>query len=310
MKKQAILSAVMALGICFSLAGCGDSGSTPAATTAAQATTKAAATSADKDIEKKLEKAANELEKAESAKTTKAATTAKAEITYEAKDEIKNATFASGLIQIGNDIFHNGGYYTIDSFLKEFGEKYDTAEINPAGYLKTNERKSYDIISKEDPSLSVIVSVYSGPSSDADKVKVADAIVLTCESIKKNAVWYPKGVTTEGGTVDGKSFTCDNVGAFLEENGFKQATQEQMDFDFCRCYGSYWDDPGSSMRVSQVTCREKATEANVFGLHPMYEYEFQYRMEDTKVWKVSCKTNGTGFAKFGDIDEYYNKRFE
>lgn len=47
------------------------------------------------------------------------------EETYEMTDEIKNAAFDSGLIQINNDVFQQGGYITVADFVEKYKDKYD-----------------------------------------------------------------------------------------------------------------------------------------------------------------------------------------
>ena len=46
-------------------------------------------------------------------------------VEYVPTDEIRNASLSSGLIQIGNDVFRNGGYYTVGQLMKEMEGKYE-----------------------------------------------------------------------------------------------------------------------------------------------------------------------------------------
>lgn len=63
-------------------------------------------------------------------------------VEYTPTDEIKNAQLSSGLIQIGNDVFRNGGYYTVGQLMKSLKESTSSREgLIPKVCLSEMKRK-------------------------------------------------------------------------------------------------------------------------------------------------------------------------
>ena len=60
-------------------------------------------------------------------------------IEYLPESEILNASIDSGMVQIGDDIFKIGGYYTVDSFIEQYKDKYSFPEINTEEIIKGRE---------------------------------------------------------------------------------------------------------------------------------------------------------------------------
>lgn len=136
MKKNRILVVAVALSLCSVLLfGCGGNSSQTDEPTDDQIKVKLESMDED-DIEDALDS----LDGAEDG--GEAVPAATEEETYEPSEEILNASLTSGLVQIGDDIFKEGGYYTVSSFLAEFGDKYEEdtmdafAPLNPDGYLE------------------------------------------------------------------------------------------------------------------------------------------------------------------------------
>ncbi|MDE6727794.1 MAG: hypothetical protein K2J80_07635, partial [Oscillospiraceae bacterium] len=65
------------------------------------------------------------------------------EIKYAATDEILNADFSSGLIQMNNDVFQQGGYITVSELVEKYNESYDISYFAPQNQILT-EMGSYD----------------------------------------------------------------------------------------------------------------------------------------------------------------------
>lgn len=287
------------------MAGCGDSSASPASTSAAgtntattaAATTAAATTAAaktDKDVEKELEKAANELEKQDAAQTTTAAAPT---ITYEPTDEIKNADFTSGLIQIGNEVFQTGGYYTVNQFLEKYGEKYDTSAIKPDSYLKKNQSQSYQIISKEDPKLKFSVICKNDLDKTADKAKLGDCPVVNFSVTERNTCWFPTGICA-----DGSNSTIENTPAFLEGKGYKKVTQNDKDNKYYNNYGMFWEHSTSSL--DECVVRDRGAEKNLYGYYPIYELQFIYNLKENKVSLVKNEIMWEHYFQSGDLEKF------
>jgi len=301
MKSRKLMASIMAVSFCLSMAGCGSTttnpeskiDSMPAEDVEAALESKLENTP-EEDLEKEFEQAANELEQmeGEQAAATEAATE---EIVYEPSDEIMNAEFSSGLIQIGNDIFRNGGYYTVDQIIQEYGDRYDMSEINPDGFQSPG-HSSYTMTSKTDPHLHVTFGVYGNTDDpDAVKVRIGDCVVTEFVPGGGKIAWYPKGIRD----YDGENYDCFALEKILEESGFKKVTFDLAEFDYYQKYGLYWE--SSSFGDEFYEWREMATEANLFGVCPLYDYKSFYDMESTKVTGSSCQISAT---KNDNLEEF------
>lgn len=127
-----------------------------------------AAEKLDNMTEEDLEKAAEKLEggSAETEKKEEPAEEEKPE--FEPTDEIKNADFTSGLIQIGNDVFKCGGYMTLREFVEKYGENWDCSGIDldapiPTEILGDNKKPDvyyFEIPNKEKNERTIYVAYY------------------------------------------------------------------------------------------------------------------------------------------------------
>ena len=284
----------MALTVCSATVGCGDHQNEQELESKMNSTS-------EEDIEKEIEKIAESIEASESLQEAAVEETLP-EIVYEPTDEILNADFSSGLVQIGNDVFRNGGYYTVNQFIAEFENRYDMSEINPNGLLKEKGTDSVKIVSKEDENLSLRVSYTNG--SKEDKISVGEAVVLEIEasSNKEENCWYPKGIrcTAEG-------YDYDNIPTFLEENGFK-LTEDLFNISTVTLapsegYGVYWEYSSSSLgtTIQAFKFNDVSSEKNLLGCYPLYVYGFFYRLEDAKAYNFDVHTYA---EHVNDLNEY------
>lgn len=254
MKGKSIISMMTALCIAGAMSGCGSS-------------------SSEEDIESK------------SSKTV--------EITYEPSEEILNAELSSGLVQIGNDIFRAGGYYTVDQFIKEFGDRYDMSELNVEGLMNKDYNENADIVSLLDPELKITV-YYNGYNAEENKVRIGNAIVTSISTSQQENCWYPKGVRA-----DGEGYDYYSIPEFYEDNGFVRGGEIENHMN----YGVYWESL-SHGSTDRICARGKGDEVNLYGLIPMYEYTFYYKLEDTKAYEFNCNTYSWGKISFGDLDYF------
>ena len=291
---KAITATVTALCLCCTLVGCGGSESSPE-----QQLEDKLSSMSDKDAEKAIEKAAESIEATEgkSAETT----AAPQEITYEPCEEIKNADFSSGLVQIGNDVFHNGGYYTVDQFIQEFGDRYDMSAISPNGFMKVREEKSFSIVSLKDANLKISVQYNSrNVETDDDKVRIGDSVVTYVAIHNTDYCWYPKGIT-----LSAEDYEYSAIPSFLEQNGFVSVTRDQAKNENRLNYGMYWEDTNSFDDVNRyIVFLERGTEQNAAGFYPIFEYKFSYKLDTGEVNGFACNTHAIGMQMNGDLDQY------
>lgn len=285
MKHRKLLAAIMAVSFCFTMAGCGSTPADPE-----KELENKLESMSEEDIEKEFEQAANELEQMEAEQSASETEPPVPEIVYEPTNEIKNADFSSGLIQIGNDVFRNGGYYTVEQVVQEFGDRYDVSEINLDGYQRINEENRYTIYSKEDPDLTVDIvanEIIENTEDETEtKCRIGDCKVTYFAGSLTKPVWYPKGISYQD-----DSFTCDSLPALFEENGYPKATKDEAD-PYFKKYGMYWDDYSGK---ENYMLRALATEKNLYGCYPVYEYTFPYDLESTKLGVISCNLYLTSF---------------
>lgn len=287
---KAIAATVSVLCLCITLVGCGGSESNPE-----QQLEDKMSSMSDKEAENEIEKAAESIEAAEgkSAETT----TTLQEITYEPCDEIINADFSSGLVQIGNDLFHCGGYFTVDQFIEEYSDRYDMSDINPNGLIESSSNidGSATIVSLNDPSIKIGIQYRSGDKEN--KIKVGEAIVFGFTA-SRIPCWYPKGIPA-----DGTGYDYDNIPSFLEENGYKRTDWDGSEYhgvpDY---YGAYWchvnsfDNDKESFMFNDI-----GTEKNLFDCYPLYKYWFSYHLDDAKAHAFMMDTFPTDVS---DLNAY------
>lgn len=217
------------------------------------------------------------------------------EIVYEVRDEIKNADFSSGLVQIGNDIFRNGGYITVDQFLQEYGEKYNVTEytagndttIDPDGYMRNNMNKHFHSTSKEDPDLSFFIDCDpNNVDTDEEKVRIGDCAIVSFSNASSNKCWYPHGICGNA-----KGFTVPDIPDYLTELGYKEVKAEESS----TFTGVFYDVIGM-MDTANINIREKGTDVNLFGETPIYCYHFLYMLNQStptsfkvdSLWRSGC----------------------
>ncbi len=279
MNKITRISALV-FALCLSAAvmtGCGDSNNDKKAV---NETSKAspAEDKEEKELDEALDKleqeTAEELEKekqaAESAAAESEAEPVVEEIKYEATEEIKNASFRSGYIQIGDTVFRNGGYITVADFVEKYGDKYDMSEIHLDEYLTPEEQKNSFVPSLTDTRITLEVSYGKVHAEENERVQIKDAIVSSV-SIKDDAeglCYYPTGVyamdydTAKSCIIDMRLKEIKEVGFTVLDN---DAYIEQTD-------NFYTDIDGD--------------EENLYGIIPKYFYIFQFDTSTLKGTKI------------------------
>lgn len=177
---------------------------------------------------------------------------------YNPTKEILSADFSSGLIQIGNDVFHLGGYLTVAQFISEYGDRYDMSNIDTESVWVLKENTTATVVSLSDPDFEFTI-VYK-PFGD-DECLVRDAIVYDI-IVDYNLVHYPMGLTRFP-EVD--VLKKDDLEPLFESLGLIRVEDAKENR-----YNSYVYKSGYNCYY----CYFKGDEINLFGEYPVYYYRF------------------------------------
>lgn len=290
-KITRIAAFALALSLCaVSMTGCGDK------KTEEQDIEQAIGSMDDKELESKLEEAAEQIEKEE-------ADAKKSPDSYAPSDEIKNAGFESGLIQIGSDVFRRGGYYTVEQFADEFSDRYDfyadyspweSTEFNLDGLYDSSENSSFVIIPKNDDSFRIRVNFRPADPEETGPVAEKDCVVTDFDPYNGTqepvtCIWYPQNN-------DDLKYT--EVEAFLDSYGLMKK-ENANDYDPMKYDGSdhvlYRDYDQSKEYDYYFYCGKagdepegyyfyvRSDEKNLFGAYPVYKYSYHPDYDTGKV---------------------------
>lgn len=250
---------------------------------------------------------------------TSASETEPTEIVYEPLPEILDAPITAGLIQIGDDIFKRGGYYTVNELIAEFGDKYDFSGINPDGYIDPWKEGYLSYVKKiDDEKVMINVSYSNTPSytqeewdeagakkgemgvSDrrdimyTERIKIGDAIVTDVTPAnwdnEKEFTWYA-GQAKLDQYMDLK---YDDIPAFLEnELGLTQtedsyfsrpshfSTYVESGYEFGSCF--------------------KMDEKNLYGVYPVFYAIWSFNLGDNKATEYEMYS-GMYFFRTQDLE--------
>ena len=216
----------------------------------------------DEETSKELAKEKEEATEAETEPTTAA------EIVYEPTEEIKNASFRSGYIQIGDTVFRTGGYITVADFVDKYGDKFDMSEIALDEYLKGNKHKEIVLSSLEDPRIKIKLLLVNMGGDENDRIKIADTVIQTIEPYGaiKQLCFYPTGVSF---------LNYDDIKALTAELGLEESRSS---------YGIEAEKYSESN--DHIYAAVYAEEENLYGKKPIFGYKFFFdanTLEGTKI---------------------------
>lgn len=296
---KAICAAVLAAAACASFAGCKSDkaqGSTQINNKPATTASKPAATTASKPA----------TTVSTPAPTQSAVNSTPASSAFAVTDEIKNADFNSGLIQINNDIFQMGGYLTVAEFVEKYKDSYDIVFAN--GKLPYEEAakdqllQSYDFVGETkynllltpkngDSSKQIRAQIENRTTSGGeDKIPLSEGIVTGFCLDKNNATtcpfWYPMGfIDSKMNSANGnKELESANTGynketffKLLEDKGF--TLFEGNPYLGNDLTGKYWK--SAAAYEFFVT-----GEVNSFGKKPEFHYQIAFNEDTDKLSSV------------------------
>lgn len=161
MKLKQFAAVVSAAAVMLALAGCGKEETKP----------EPGGQMTESRLESLLENDPNfdPFEESKAPEVSEPVSSVPAEETYEMTDEIKNAAFDSGLVQINNDVFQQGGYITVADFVEKYKDKYDI--VYKDGTYE--ERKDY-LLEYRDPN-SMFVYKLESFGSDHELAELSSA---------------------------------------------------------------------------------------------------------------------------------------
>lgn len=190
---------------------------------------------------------------------------------YTPSQEILDADLSSGLVQIGNDIFRNGGYMTINEFLAEYGDKYDTSSIDVTQTVESGWRYRYAITQNESGQQLHLQckEPVTGNGTAGDAV-----IILFRPLDHKENVFYPSGISHKNNA------TREDVIALYEAQGLV-AMEKPADFS-----GTPYEKFPTADNVGKYMIDESDTamflmadielsEPNLYGITPRVCFSFE-----------------------------------
>ncbi len=280
MNIRNITSMAAALCICAAMAGCGNTnGSSDQAAEKTAETTIAAETDAFAGTEYEEDAPIAEADHAES-------TEAPAGLEFSPTDEIINADLASGYIQIGDDIFREGGYMTVGEFIAQYGEKYDCSGIDTS--TEAGEEFTRFIEVTRFGTDFTIELVCKAPAAGSGTL--ADAVIVSFEhegGIAFENTWLPGGI---GNHCADRNY--DGMISYMQEKGFTETedpfpnggglSASKMKEHVGTYYG--YQDLENITPYGLIQCFVQIDEENLYGVKPVLTYAFSDYMDGDTVY--------------------------
>ncbi len=254
MKK--ILSVVLMAAIVLSVAGCAGNGGSEDIDF--DAIGEKIENMSDDELENAILDGAEKLEGIGETTTTAAQTeAAPKEESYEPLQEIIDADLSSGLVQIGDDIFKNGGYMTVNEFIAQYGDKYDTSAISVEGYLGASSFENVTV-KKVDSQIELNISYLNMTD---DMIKIGDAVIEkvypsgNIQEFTYQNTWMPGGILSS-------LFKYEDFVAIAEADGFVEVEFNKYDistgtFALEKVYDTY-----------MLYMFAEVAEENIYGVKP------------------------------------------
>lgn len=149
-------------------------------------------------------------------------------VKYKPSKEIIEADFSSGLVQIGNDIFKNGGFMTVKELCEQLKGKYTYEEQFYDRDYSVKNRPVLYLTNEKDEELVVRVE-YAAPLSGVEQT-VPNCIVMNIlpdNEYSSTYTWLPNGVEACS-TEDRK----DEIIELYKSKGYVDVTSEDFAEDF------------------------------------------------------------------------------
>lgn len=149
-------------------------------------------------------------------------------VKYKPSDEILNADFSSGLIQIGNDIFKDGGYMTVAEFCEQMKGKYTYEEMFYDREYSTKNRAVLYLTNVDDAEMSIRLE-YANPVMGAERTVPNCVVMKVCPNndYTSENTWLPSGIECRS------TESCkDDIIELYKSKGYVDVTSEDYANDF------------------------------------------------------------------------------
>ena len=215
-------------------------------------------------------------------------------VEYAPTEEIKNASLSSGLIQIGNDVFRNGGYYTVGQLMDKLEGKYELqGGIDIDGVLVGDEEKvgvylptDVQISDEGIPAYDIALYYSNMKAEDGEKTPVKDAIVYKIsydvfDYDVFDEIWQPGAIKAFPAEIE-----FSEIADVYEKNGLKKVDSERLFIDCSKSreYNVYTENNNyAGQNKSAASAMICGSEKNLYGVYPIFYYEFAYEEDSKKV---------------------------
>ena len=267
MKRKSIIAMAAALCICGSFAGCGSSGSSSEST--AKSTTGAVKTDNTSEAAENIEAATND-------ETTETETDNKASsVTYTPSKEIINADIHSGMIQIGNNVFRNGGYTTFGEFLDKYGDEYEIKAIkgsyddvtyvdyDPDKELSNQDEVRFHCVNKADNNIVLFVKVQAKRANKPGTLREQPVYEFnsTAENNVNDFTWFAGGISHKSTNPAYR----DEIINIMKDDGIISAYDTKE-------YENTYREIDTGCNTIEVDSIIRSAEKNMYGEYPAYIY--------------------------------------
>jgi len=267
MKRRSIIAMAAALCICGSFAGCGSSSSSSESTAKSTNTATNAGTTSDQT---------DSTETVTNGDTTEAESENKASsLSYSPSQEIINADIHSGMIQIGNDVFRNGGYTTFGEFLDKYGDKYDIKAIkgsyddvtyvdfDPNEEMSNQDEIRFHCVNKDDNNIILFVKVQAKRANKPGTIR--DNPVYEFSSTAENNIndftWFAGGISHKSTNPAYR----DEIINIMKDDGIISAYDTKE-------YENTYREIDTGCNTIEVDSIIRSAEKNMYGEYPAYIY--------------------------------------
>ena len=210
------------------------------------------------------------------------------DVLFPISDKIKNASLSDGYIQIGDDVFRNGGYMTFGEFVAEYSTENGGNWDVPGLMELLNKELNYEVSEEElsycpyewrvhDEKNNINMLLYcTEPVAGTGTVSDLVIVMFEYDVNSYNPETQDKYVKSEVLRVAGQTKNVesgDDVTAFYAEQGLKEAEAEYDDNFFCEeNAGKYVKHTFEGNQDETIFGVVKGSEPNLYGYEPVFLY--------------------------------------
>lgn len=207
---------------------------------------------------------------------------------YFASEEIKNAQLGANLLQIGDDLFQEGGYITYKEFVEQYGDKYDCSALSLDGFMTKG--AEFFHFKKIDSEIELSVLLVN-PGSKDTQTGAADLIVgfvSPHSKYAKNNTWMPTGIPIEKDGIAELAMTHDDIVQLIKDTGA---------FTECSWMYSHLDAGVIEDKGSEIKINFPMQEKNLLGYYPVIGYVFSINSSQNTFVSVSSFWSKSSMGK-------------